>query len=134
MYVTSVDDIAPLFNGTLKNFPLTVNNIAVDPLKVNAQNMFVSLGGVMQIPIAQSGSALAGLAYTFTTNAVTGVPEITFANPPAPGSTCNIRIITSEEFVTCPLPEGFADTSLNDGPGIEVNAAGQILNIDQGTI
>lgn len=134
VYVTSVDDVAPLFNGTLTSFPVKVNGVAVDPSKVNAQNMFVSLGGVMQIPIAQSGSALAGLAYIFTINEVTGVPEITFANPPAAGSTCNIRIVTSEEFVTCPLPEGFADTGLNDGPGIEVNTANQIINIDQGII
>ena len=134
VYVTSVDDIAPLFNGTRATFPLVINGEAADYTKVNAQNMFVSLGGVMQIPIAQEGSPLAGNAYTVTLNTVTKLLEITFASAPLANTTCNIRIITSDEFLTCPLPPELLNTALQDGPGITVNDKNQIVDIDSGLI
>lgn len=134
VFVSSTDDIAPLFNNTNRTFPLEIDGVALDPTKVNAQNMFVSLGGVMQIPVAQIGSFLAGNAYTVALNPTSGVLEITFAVPPAIGTTCNIRIITSDEFLTCPVPPGLFDTSLQDGPGIEINDLNQIVAIDPGLI
>ena len=130
VFVSSVDDIAPLFNNTRQSFPLEIDGVALDPTKVNAQNMFVSLGGVMQIPVAQTGEPQAGLAYTVGQNPVTKVLEITFAVAPAIGTTCNIRVITSDEFLTCPLPIELLDTSLKVGPGVEVNSKGQIIGID----
>jgi hypothetical protein len=134
VFVSSADDIAPLFNNTRTTFPLVINGIPLDPNKVNAQNMFVSLGGVMQIPVAQAGNPLAGLAYTVSINSSTKVLEITFAVPPAPGTTCNIRVITSDEFLTCPIPPELLDTALQDGPGIIVNSQNQIIEIDSGLI
>jgi len=134
VFVSSVDDIAPLFDSTQRSFPLEINGVALDPTKVNAQNMFVSLGGVMQIPVAQTGDPLAGLAYTVGQNPVTKVLEITFAVAPALGCTCNIRVITSDEFLTCPLPIELLDTSLKVGPGVEVNSRGQITGIDSSLI
>jgi hypothetical protein len=134
VFVSSVDDISVLFNSTQTKFPLTIGGVALDPNKVNAQNMFVSLGGVMQIPVAQSGDPLAGLAYTVGVDSVTNVLEITFAVPPAIGTTCNIRVITSDEFLTCPIPPELLDNSLQDGPGIVINDQNQIIAIDPGLI
>jgi guanyl-specific ribonuclease Sa len=134
VFVSSVDDIAPLFNNTQRTFALEIDGVPLDPTKVNAQNMFVSLGGVMQIPVAQTGNPLAGLAYTVAQNPVSKALEITFATPPAIGTTCNIRVITSDEFLTCPLPPELFDTALQDGPGIVINENNQIIEIDSGLI
>jgi hypothetical protein len=134
VFVSSVDDISTLFNSTQTKFPLTIGGVALDPNKVNAQNMFVSLGGVMQIPVTQAGDPLAGLAYTVGVDSVTNVLEITFATPPAIGTLCNIRVITSDEFLTCPLPSELLDNSLQDGPGIIINDQNQIISIDPGLI
>lgn len=130
VFITSIDDIAPSFNGNLRSFPLEIDGVPIDPQKVNAENMFVSLGGIMQLPISQEGDELAGLAYTVGFNPVTKIPEITFAAVPQPGTTCNIRVISSEEFLTCPLPDSLVNTSLQFGPGIKVNADNQIIGID----
>jgi hypothetical protein len=134
VFVSSSDDIAPLFNNTTTAFPLKINGVPLDPTRVNAQNMFVSLGGVMQIPVPSAGNPLAGNAYTVAVNPVTKIMEITFANPPLTGTTCNIRVITSDEFITCPLPANFLDTTIQDGPGIIINDENQIIGIDSGLI
>jgi hypothetical protein len=134
VFVSSVDDIAPLFNNTQRTFSLEIDGVPLDPTKVNAQNMFVSLGGVMQVPVSQSGDPLAGLAYTVAVNSVSKVLEITFAVPPAIGTTCNIRVITSDEFLTCPIPPELLNDDLKEGPGILVNSKNQIIEIDSGLI
>jgi hypothetical protein len=134
VFVSSVDDISDEFNNTKTTFELSIDGVPLDPTKVNAQNMFVSLGGVMQIPVEQSGSPLAGLAYTVGLNTVTKKLEITFATPPLLNTTCNIRIITSDEYLTCPIPPELTDTTLQDGPGITINDQNQIIRIDPGLI
>jgi hypothetical protein len=134
VYVTSVDDIAPLFDDVTKVFPLTVNNTQLDPTIVNAENMFVSLGGVMQIPFAQDGDPLAGLAYTVGVNPLSGLLSITFATAPVVGTTCNIRVVTSSEFITCPLPDSLLNGDIKVGPGVGVNFEGQLTNIDSGLV
>jgi hypothetical protein len=134
VFVSSVDDIAPLFNNTQKTFPLEIDGVPLDATKVNAQNLFVSLGGVMQIPVAQAADPLSGLAYTVGVNSVTKAFEITFAIPPALGTTCNIRAITSDEFLTCPVPPQVLNNTIQDGPGIILNDKGQIIEIDPGII
>jgi hypothetical protein len=133
VFVSSVDDIAPLFDNIQTTFALTIGGVPLDPTKVNSQNMFVSLGGVMQIPVAQEGDPLAGLAYNVGFNSVTKAFEITFATPPQRRTTCNIRIITSDEYLTCPIPDLF-NTALRDGPGIGVNDQSQIIEIDSGLL
>lgn len=136
VFVNSVDDISALFNGTLVTFSLTIEGLPLDPNVVNAENMFVSLGGVMQLPNASEGSPLSGLAYSVAFNAVAEEFQITFANPPQFGTTCNIRVVTGigNEFITCPLPLGIGDTPLVSGPGVTVNNIGQIIDIDGGLI
>ena len=123
-----------MLNNTRSTFELEIDGVPLDPTKVNSQNMFVSLGGVMQIPVAQTGNPLAGLAYTVAVNVISKVLEITFATPPAIGTTCNIRVIASDEFLTCPIPESLLNTTLEDGPGIIVNDKNQIIGIDTGLI
>ena len=88
----------------------------------------------MQVPVEQKGDPLAGLAYTVGLNSVTKILEITFAVPPASGSTCNIRVIASDEFLTCPVPPELFETALQDGPGITLNEQNQIIEIDSGLI
>jgi hypothetical protein len=134
VFVSSADDIAPLFDGIKTTFPLGIAGIPLDFVKVNAENMFVSLGGVMQIPIANEGSPLAGNAYTVQLNTISKILEITFATAPLGGSTCNIRVVTSDEYITCPLPGSLTGLPLTSGPGIEVNINNQIINIDTGLI
>jgi hypothetical protein len=134
VFVAPTDDISPLFNNSTRTFPLTVGGEPLDPDKVNAQNMFVSLGGVMQIPVTQLGDPTAGVAYTVQPNPVTKDLEITFDTSPSVGTTCNIRVITSDEYLTCPLPPELLDTSLKVGPGVEVNSRGQIIGIDPSLI
>jgi hypothetical protein len=133
VFVSSVDDISGLFNNLRTNFPLTINGVRVDPTKVNSENMFVSLGGVMQIPISQSGNPQAGNSYEVSINSSNDL-EIRFSSPPAFGLTCNIRIVTSDEVLTCPLPPGFFNTTIQDGPGIRLNDQNQIIDIDSGEV
>ena len=40
----------------------------------------------------------------------------------------------ADEFLTCPLPEGLFNTTLQDGPGIIINDKNQIISIDPGLI
>lgn len=134
VFVTSVDDIATLFNNTRTTFPLTVGGVSLDAYKVDAESMFVSLGGVMQIPVASVGNPLAGLAYTVQVNPITSALEITFAVPPLSGTTCNIRVISSDEFIACDAINGLGNQTLKIGPGIQVDSENQIIGIDPGLI
>jgi hypothetical protein len=129
-----VDDISPTFNNTTRSFPLTIGGVPVDATKVFAENMFVSLGGVMQIPYEQAGNPSAGLTYSVSVNTSTSVLEITFSVAPALGTTCNIRVVTSDEFLTCPLPPQLVDTTLKNGPGLIVDDKNQIIAIDSGLV
>ena len=134
VFVSSVDDIAPLFDNTRTTFPLTIDNDPVDATRVTAQNMFVSLGGVMQCPIAQAGDPKSGLVYNVQVNPVSKAFEIVFSTPPLSGLTCNIRVVTSFEILTCPLPDALQSNTLRDGPGVGVNNLNQITDIDSGLV
>jgi hypothetical protein len=134
VYVTSTDDISVDFNDINKVFPLTVNGQLLDATLVNAQNMFVSLGGVVQIPTAVGGDPLSGLAYTVGVNPLTGLLSITFANAPLVGTTCNIRVVTSTEFITCPIPDALLNPVVKVGPGVSINPENQLINLDSGLV
>jgi hypothetical protein len=58
-----LDDFSGTFNGTNKNFPLTIGGVPYTP--GNAANLIVSVGGVMQIPGAAFG--ISGSTIQFTT-------------------------------------------------------------------
>jgi hypothetical protein len=96
--------------------------------------MFVSLGGVVQIPTAVGGDPLSGLAYTVGVNPLTGLLSITFANAPLVGTTCNIRVVTSTEFITCPIPDALLNPVVKVGPGVSINPENQLINLDSGLV
>jgi hypothetical protein len=131
-FVNSADDISLQFDGAKVSFEVTVEGIPVDPGVVNGENMFVSLGGVIQIPVNDPSTTFNELAYTFTP--LNGIPTITFVTPPLRGTSCNIRIFTSSRYITCPLPDALTNGDLKVGPGIGTNAEGQIVSIDTGLI
>jgi len=131
-FVNSADDISGQFDGAKTSFAVTVGGVAVDPGVVNGDNMFVSLGGVMQLPADDPATPPNELAYIFSV--ITGIPTITFVSPPALGTTSNIRIFTSSRYITCPLPGPLTDGILHVGPGVQADVDGQIINIDPGII
>ena len=135
VYIISADDISGYFDNITTSFPLYINNVPIDSNIVNAENMFVTLGAVIQIPHNVDGDPLSGNAYTVQVNAITNLLEITFAEPPLIGTTCNIRIIANQEIIVCPLPTILAGgTVLRAGDGIIANEQGQIVQIESGLI
>ena len=134
VFVSSIDDISILFDGIRQVFPLLIETKPVDATKVNAQNMFVSLGGVIQIPIPQPGNPQSGSTYKVEIDSSTAILNIIFTTPPVAGTTCNIRVVTSQDVLTCPLEGSLFNTVLLDGPGIQVNDQNQIIGIDPGLI
>jgi hypothetical protein len=134
--VIPVDDISVFFDDATSTFPLYVDNQPLNPDLVNAENMFVTLGAVVQIPHNVAGNPLSGNAYTVQINSVTKLLEITFAAPPSFGCSCTIRVVSSEpkELIICPLPPGLTNPTLVAGDGIESNADGEIIRIDPGLI
>jgi hypothetical protein len=134
VYVISVDDISVFFDNTTRSFPLFVDNLPLDNNLVNAESMFVTLGAVIQIPHNVAGNPMAGNAYTVTLNPVTNLLEITFAAPPLAGTTCNIRVVSSNELIICPLPKEFTNRQVVAGDGVEVNDNNEIIRIDPGLV
>lgn len=134
--VISVDDISVDFDGATTTFPLYVDNLPLNPDLVNAENMFVTLGAVIQIPHNVAGNPLSGNAYTVQINPLTKLLEITFAAAPIFGTSCTIRVVSSEpkNLIVCPLPPGLATQPIVAGDGIETNADGEISRIDPGLI
>jgi hypothetical protein len=138
--VISVDDISVFFDNATASFPLFVTRGGipqpVNPDLVNAENMFVTLGAVVQIPHNVAGDPLSGNAYTVQINPATNLLEITFATPPAFACACTIRVVSSEpeDLIICPLPPGLGTQTLTAGDGVLANAEGQITGIDPGLI
>ena len=114
--IYSLDDIAPLFNGARKTFPLTSGALPINPAVVNTENLFVSLGGAIQLPT---------ISYTVAGN------EITFVEAPATATTSNLRILTNAEFLTCPRGDGYGDI-LRWGPGLIVALNNAVLGLNSG--
>jgi hypothetical protein len=134
--VIAIDDISVFFDGAKTTFPLYVDNLPISPALVNAENMFVTLGAVIQIPHNVAGDPLSGNAYTVQVNATTKLLEITFAEPPLFGTSCTIRVVSSEpkELIVCPIPDALIPKTLTAGDGVIADADGQIIAIDPGLI
>jgi len=82
----SLDDIANSFDASQTVFPLRYNGSLVNPSIISTQNVFVSLGGAMQIPTT---------AYTVFGS------TIIFSEAPGISASCNIRLVTNAEFIPC---------------------------------
>ena len=134
--VISVDDISVFFDNATASFPLYVNNQPLNPDLVNAENMFVTLGAIVQIPHNVAGDPLAGNAYTVQVNPATKLLETTFAAPPSFGCACTIRVVSSEpeNLIVCPLPPGLGTQILVAGDGVLADIEGRIIGIDPGFI
>lgn len=110
--VYSLDTIALAFDGAVTQFALTASGVPLNPNVINAENLFVSLGGAMQLP---------NISYTITGS------TITFVEPPLEGTTSNLRIVTNAEFITCPQP-GYGAEIQQWGLPLTQIVLGQALN------
>ena len=99
--VYTTDSISSQFDDSSTSFQLTKGDVEIPASHVNANSLWVQLGGVTQKP---------EVSYTTNTN------TITFANPPQAGTSCDIRVVTSEDsektLIVVPLN---LDTDKMDG-------------------
>ena len=116
--VYSIDDLSVQFNGAKTEFTLTKGGATINSAVVNTQNLFVSLGGAMQLPVHSYN--------------VKG-SKITFTEPPLAGTSSNLRIVTNSEFITCPQL-GFADSLVRWGPGLLFDIVNSLIGIDSGSL
>jgi hypothetical protein len=114
--VYSLDDIAPMFNGARKTFPLTSGGVPINPAVVSTENLFISVGGAIQLP---------NVSYTVSGN------EVTFSEAPATLTTSNLRILTNAEFLTCPRANNNGDV-VRWGPGLILSIANSLIGMDSG--
>jgi hypothetical protein len=132
--VYSFDDISGLFNTVRTEFPLEFNGVPVDSSVVTAENLFVSLGGAIQLPPQRQYDPVTGKetlipgAYTVENG------KITFIAPPATGVTCNMRYFGEREFINCPLPDGLSSDFMKWGPGVVLSLKGSLEALDSGLI
>ena len=110
--VYSLDTIAPTFDGAVQQFALTAGGLPLNPNVVNAENLFVSVGGALQLP---------NISYTVDGS------TITFTEAPLEGTTSNLRIVTNAEFITCPQP-GYGQEIQQWGLPLTQEVLGQALN------
>jgi hypothetical protein len=116
--VYSIDDLSTQFNGAKTEFVLTKDGQTINSAVVNTQNLFVSLGGAMQLP-----------TYSYSVQG----SKIVFTEAPLAGTSSNLRIVTNAEFITCPQL-GLADSFVRWGPGLLLSLANQLTGIDPGTL
>ena len=116
--VYSIDDISGQFNGAKKTFTLTYLGAPINPAVINTENLFISLGGAMQLPVN-----------SYSVNA----DQITFTEAPLNGTTSNLRIVTNAEFLTCPQANGYGEF-LRWGPGLVLSLTNELIAIDPGFV
>lgn len=111
--VYCMNDISGGFDGATRDFALTYGSeyLPVNPATVNDQNLFVEVGGSLQLP---------SIDYVVIGS------TIHFTAPPTGGLTCNIRVITNAEFLTCPQSNIYAGSFLNWGPSIVIKMATEL--------
>jgi hypothetical protein len=80
--IFNCDDFSDQFNGVQNIFPLTVAGIDVPPSRLLTKSVFVTLGGVQQLPSE---------AYTI------GNSDIVFSEPPESGTTVAVKVVTSDD-------------------------------------
>jgi hypothetical protein len=132
--VYSFDDIAGLFDSVRTEFPLTYKGEDVDSSVVTAENLFVSLGGAIQLPPQRKYDPITGKETLITGAYTVEDGKITFIAPPAPGVTCNMRYFGEREFINCPLPGGLSTDFMKWGPGVVLSLQGAIESLDSGLI
>ena len=116
--VYSIDDLSFQFNGAKTEFTLTKAGVTINSAVVNTQNLFVSLGGAMQLPV-----------YSYSVQG----SKIVFTEAPLAGTSSNLRIITNAEFITCPQL-GLSNSYVRWGPGLLVNLVNSLIGLDSGSL
>jgi hypothetical protein len=81
--IYSADDISSSFNGLINSFDLTRSLLPIPPDQLSVESLFVTLGAVIQKP---------GVDYELFGN------SIQFSEPPVAGLSCNVRVVTSNDF------------------------------------
>jgi hypothetical protein len=132
--VYSFDDIAPLFNSVRTEFPLQFGGVDVDSSVVSSENLFVSLGGAIQLPPQKQFDPTTGAETLVQGSYIVQDGKIIFVAPPANGVTCNMRYFGEREFINCPLPGGLSSDFMKWGPGVVLSLQGAIESLDSGTI
>lgn len=118
--VYSLDDISPEFSNTGQTtFLLTYGGKPVNPYLVNKENVFVSLGGTMQVPLYKDGSTVKG-SYDIKLNS-DNQSVISFQESPPRYATSDIRVVTNSEFLPCLNDRGRSDGFLKWGPSVVAN-------------
>jgi hypothetical protein len=82
--IFTVDNIATAFDDTATEFALTEGGAAIPSSLISDETAFVSLGGVMQIPVDSYTIQASGLG-----------SKIVFTSPPLAGTSCDIRVFTN---------------------------------------
>ena len=128
--VYPLDDISPEFyTAGQTSFELTYGGKPVDPSLVNTENLLVSIGGAMQLPLYVQEGVTKG-AYEVSTNAQ-GKAVIIFQEPPPSGATSDLRVVTNAEFLPCVNGKGQKGGFLKWGPSLVLNVARRIEELEE---
>jgi len=118
--VYSLDDISRDFsNDGQTTFLLTFGGKPVNPALVNTENLLVSIGGAMQVPLYSSSTSVTG-AYRVALNS-DNQAIIIFQESPMDGATSDLRVITNAEFLPCENGRGYSGGFLKWGPSVVLN-------------
>lgn len=128
--VYSLDDISPEFvNPGQTTFLLKYENQPVNPALVSSENIIVSLGGAMQVPLYEQGGNTFG-SYRVSLNAEKQA-VIIFQEPPVNGSTSDIRVVTNAEFLPCMNGEGRTGGFMKWGPSLVENLEYRVTQLEK---
>jgi hypothetical protein len=126
--VYPLDDISPEFYTPGQTiFELKYQGKPVNPALVNTENMLVSIGGTMQLPLQEMGGNLKG-SYRVTTN-LSGRSVIEFQEPPPAGATSDLRVITNSEFLPCSSSRGKTSGFYKWGPSLVLSIAQELEDL-----
>lgn len=127
--VYSLDDISPDFsNPGQTTFPLTFEGSPVNPALITSENMFVNLGGAIQVPLYTSGNTTNG-SYNVSLD-LNNQPVIVFQEAPPEGATIDIRVVTNAEFLPCLNDRGREVGFLKWGPSVVLNLEYEVNNLE----
>jgi hypothetical protein len=118
--VYSLDDISAEFvNDGQTTFLLTYGGKPVNPALVSSENLLVSIGGAMQVPLNTSGGSV-NVAYQVALNS-DNQAVIIFQESPMNGATSDLRVITNAEFLPCENGRGYSGGFMKWGPSVVLN-------------
>ena len=114
--VYSLDSLSSQFNGNVQQrvFALTYQGKAVNPSLLYTENVFVAVGGVMQLPYE---------SYTIENG------FIIFSEPPLQGSTSNLRVVTNAEQLACTNSKGLIEGFLSWGPSVVLDLTTELAEV-----